>query len=179
MTTATTNPAFGEPHAKPALPYAGTSGRGGSAASRDAKAREDSDGTTTARQREAMCALDTAGHIGLTWRELSSSTGLHHGQVTGVLSTLHKAGHIARLALVRRANCSVYVLPENVAGRPVADHGGRKNTPEHEPFVLTADEADLIAKLRAVVNADRDKPTLLVRKASLRAVLAILDRALT
>ena len=179
MTAATTNPAFGEPHAKPALPYAGTSGRGGSAASRVAKAREDSDGTTTARQREAMNALDTAGQLGLTYRELGTSLGLHHGQSTGALSALHKEGHIARLALVRRANCSVYVLPENVAGRPVADHGGRKSSPEHEPFVLTSDEADLIAKLRAVVNADRDKPTILVRKASLRAVLAILDRALS
>ena len=37
----------------------------------------------------------------------------------------------------------------------------------------------LTAGASPMVDADRDKPTLLVRKASLRAVLAILDRALT
>jgi hypothetical protein len=39
----------------PLTPYAGTSGWSGSAASRDRAVNEDNDGTTSARQKEALC----------------------------------------------------------------------------------------------------------------------------
>lgn len=103
----------------PLLPYAGTSGWSGSDASRDRADREDSDGTTLYRQQRVLRLLDAQGLHGLTWRELATRTGWHHGQASGALSVLHLEGRVARLK-ARRDRCSVYVLPEWVAMRETA-----------------------------------------------------------
>lgn len=100
----------------PILPYAGTSGWSGSETSRERAEREDSDGTTGKRQRAALHRLHTAFARGLTWNELGDLEGWHHGQVSAVLTGLHKRGVIARLA-ERRGRSQVYVLPEYVEGR--------------------------------------------------------------
>ena len=107
-----------------ALMYGGTEGSSGSDASHERAAREARDGTATARQRVLIDSLAEAGAEGLTWRELGTATGLHHGQVTGGLSNLHKAGLIARLT-EKRGRCSVYVTPEHVAGRATTAQGRR------------------------------------------------------
>lgn len=112
-----TDPLFDD--SKTRLPYGGTSGRGGSEASAEAKGHEDADGTTGYRQRETLGAVGNAGPNGLTIHELSSKKGWHHGQASSQLSILHKTGDLARLT-ERRAGQSVYVLPEYVEGRPVA-----------------------------------------------------------
>lgn len=100
----------------PELPYAGTSGHSGSDTSLERVIRQDSDGTTTKRQMECIRLLAHRGEFGLTWKELSDATGLHHGSASGVLSVLHLAEKIERLAEVRN-RCKVYVLPEFVGGR--------------------------------------------------------------
>lgn len=100
----------------PVLPYAGTSGWSGSDTSEERARRADSDGTTSARQAATLRLLDAAGHRGLTWRELADQLNLHHGSASGVLSVLHKAGRIARLA-ERRTRCKVYVSIDHVGGR--------------------------------------------------------------
>ncbi len=160
------------------LPYAGTSGRGGSEASREAKAREDHDGTTTARQRRALDLLGSAGPFGLTAAELSAKTGQHHGQSSGVLSVLHKEGVIARLAVSKRAGQSVYVLIDNVGGRVTAEHGGRKAKPvTAEVPSLSEAEIALIDSFRGAVQRHPvDKPMMVIRPASAQRLLALVDR---
>lgn len=68
------------------------------------------------RQTQALHALRLAGERGLTWAELGSHLGLHHGASSGLLSRLHKRGLVMRLQ-TGRGRSSVYVLPEFLAGR--------------------------------------------------------------
>lgn len=105
----------------PVLPYGGdtnpNSGAAGSVTSIDRARREDADGTTRDRQHTTLARLRLVRGEGVTWRELASAEGWHHGQASGVLSTLHKAGKITRLT-ERRNRCLIYVLSEYVDGRP-------------------------------------------------------------
>jgi hypothetical protein len=90
------DPIFGTK--RPATPYAGSSGASGSAASRDRADREDADGTTGHRQQMIRSLIEAAGPVGLTVAELREKDGLgHHGNISGALSVLHKAGEIACL----------------------------------------------------------------------------------
>lgn len=105
------------------LPYAGTSGWSGSTTSQQRALLADSSGETEDRQRQTLAALGSAGSRGLTYQELGSIYGWHHGKSSGVLSVLHKTGQISRLAKERRNRCAVYVMPFHVNGRAVAAHG--------------------------------------------------------
>lgn len=100
----------------PELPYNGTSGWSGTDTSRDRALDADRSGTTSRRQRIVLTALSAAGHYGRTWRELADETAMHHGQVSGALTVLHKAHRLARLT-EQRNRCRVYVLPDYVGGR--------------------------------------------------------------
>lgn len=104
------------------LPYAGTSGWSGTDTSQDRAHLADSDGTTRSRQTQVIVHLANRAEQGLTWKELASLTGMHHGTASGVLSVLHKVGAIARLT-ERRSRCKVYVLPAWIMGRPTEAHG--------------------------------------------------------
>jgi hypothetical protein len=106
----------------PLLPYAGTSGWSGSDTSRERAEREDGDGTTSERQRAVMGLLHELGPWGATWKDVAHRFDWHHGQASGALSVLHKAGRIARLAEERRARCAVYVMPYYVGDRAFAPY---------------------------------------------------------
>lgn len=101
-----------------------TSGWSGSDTSRERAVADDASGETSRRQRLVLNLLRDAGARGLTWKELSTSTGMHHGQASGALSNLHLAGRVARLS-ERRGRCHPYTLPEYVGGRETDPHGGR------------------------------------------------------
>jgi DNA-binding MarR family transcriptional regulator len=105
--------------AQPVTPYAGTSGWSGSETSRERAIRNDADGTTARNQKTALYWLAENAYHGMTWKDLSDRTGMHHGTSSGVLSVLHKAGVIVRLT-DKRDRCAIYVLPENVDGRTVS-----------------------------------------------------------
>lgn len=111
-----------------ALMYDGTEGSSGSDASHERAAREAASGAATDRQALILDGLGFAGGDGLTWREVATLTGLHHGQVTGSLSNMHKAGHVARLT-DKRDRCSIYVLPEHVEGRATTVQGRTPSAP--------------------------------------------------
>jgi DNA-binding transcriptional regulator GbsR (MarR family) len=104
----------------PLTPYAGTSGWSGSVTSRQRAEQQDSNGTTKVRQITALTHLRHNSERGLTWKELSEITNWHHGQASGVLSVLHRAGLIARLKETRN-RCLVYVAPEFVNNRPLSN----------------------------------------------------------
>ena len=103
-------------------PYGSTSGWSGSDTSRARAEYEDAAGISGRRRQEVLSALRTAGTRGMTWKEVSSTMGLHHGQASGALSGLHKLGAIARLK-ESRDRCKVYVAPEFVEGRTIEPFG--------------------------------------------------------
>lgn len=71
--------------------------------------REDDNGTAKRRRRDVLNHLNSAGPNGLTWQELGKISGLHHGQASGCLSTLHKAGLVFAIADAPRNGCQPYV----------------------------------------------------------------------
>jgi len=112
----------------PILPYAGTSGHSGTDTSERRARVEDTDGTTTARQSETLRRLAETGSHGMTWHDLADLAGWHHGQASGVLSVLHRAGLISRLSISRN-RCKVYVLPMFVDGRATEEPSTRPRRP--------------------------------------------------
>ena len=134
--------------ALPLLPYPDrrtgrSSGWSGSDTSRARAEHDDASGVTSDRQRFVLDLLGQRGPAGLTWRELAETTGMHHGQASGVLSNLHMTDRIARL-VEQRGRCHVYALPAYVAGRPVEPHGGKNR----RPSLATAWEQGLAEGLR-------------------------------
>lgn len=115
--------------AQPVTPYGkpGTAGWSGSTASRQRAEDEAADGTLLSRQRAVLNILNEAGPAGQTWFEVGDFLDVHHGAVTGALSSLHKAGMVVRLK-ERRGRSSIYVLPQYVGGRTTVPHG-RKPKP--------------------------------------------------
>lgn len=112
----------------PELPYNGTSGFSGSETSKKRALNNDASGQTARRQRQTLALLDSYQASGLTWKELASLLNLHHGSASGVLSVLHKTGHIARLKQIR-GGCKVYVLNSWILGRETERHGKKKQCP--------------------------------------------------
>lgn len=98
------------------LPYAGTSGWSGTDTSRERAEFMDRSGRTQQMTMDALTSIALAGTIGVTWKDLSEVHGWHHGQASGRLTTLHKAGRIVRLK-EKRKGCRVYVMPRFQNGR--------------------------------------------------------------
>ena len=113
---------------QPELPYSGTSGHSGTDTSKVRALNADRSGKTALRQAQALNILSQRRLLGMTWKELSEITGLHHGTASGVLSVLHKTGRIARLKESRNG-CKVYVDVSCVQGRIVETQGRKKNCP--------------------------------------------------
>ena len=113
---------------QPELPYNGTSGHSGTNTSKERALHADRSGKTALRQAQALNLLSQREMTGLTWKELSEITGLHHGTASGVLSVLHKTGRIARLK-ESRDGCKVYVDVSCVEGRLVEKQGRKKCCP--------------------------------------------------
>ena len=164
----------------PALPYAGTSGHSGTDTSEARAKQADSDGTTTARQMETLSALRYAGSDGLTWSELAEALGLHHGQASGTLSVLHKAGQIERLKLSRN-RCKIYVIPDHVDGRLTEPFAVKQSMPKvpagSMAIVLPAEIVEKLAR-GAVGNPLSMPPAIadILRSASRDSVQALADQ---
>lgn len=159
----------------PELPYAGTSGFRGSDTSEARALRDDRSGKTKYRQESTLRALAQAEHHGLTYQELGSMMGWHHGQSSGALSVLHKTGHIARLS-EKRNRCKVYVLPSYIYGRHAEPHSGnmtRTAGNKREAGMLTERQADILIDgqrvlvgqvARTLESCDRITPTAAAEK---------------
>ena len=110
------------------LPYNGTSGFSGTDTSEVRARGADRSGKTALRQAQALTLLANRHTNGLTWKELSEATGLHHGTASGVLSVLHKVGRIARLKETRNG-CKIYVYLSCIYGRLTELQGKKKSCP--------------------------------------------------
>jgi hypothetical protein len=92
----------------PYVPYAGTAGWSGTDTSQERAMINLRTGKEYNNQQKALALLKQAGGHGLTWKELSEQTGMHHGTASGVLSVLHKSGAILRTRTISNG-CKVYM----------------------------------------------------------------------
>jgi hypothetical protein len=90
------------------VPYAGSSGHVDRDASEQRAVRERDSGVVSERAFTVLTELKLRGLSGGTWQELGSVLGLHHGQISGCLSVLHKAGRVFTTR-AQRGRCHVYV----------------------------------------------------------------------
>ncbi len=77
-------------------------------ASRERAFREVEDDSLSIRQQAILTYLEGAGTKGMTWKQLSNLLGLHHGQVSGALSNMHKCG-VVFMMRQQRDRCHPYV----------------------------------------------------------------------
>lgn len=77
-------------------------------ASRDRATRLAQSGEWTDRKVAILSMVFDACMHGLTWKEIADRTGLHHGQVSAVLSVLHRDGMVFALETTRQ-RCHPYV----------------------------------------------------------------------
>ncbi len=77
-------------------------------ASKERAKREAKDGTRSARHKKVLKHLEWHGPAGATWRELGQELQLHHGQISGALSNMHKHGEVFTL-VEQRDRCHPYV----------------------------------------------------------------------
>lgn len=93
---------------QPYVPYAGTAGWSGTDTSKSRALVNLRTGREYNNQQKALALIKQAGKLGLTWKELSNKTDMHHGTASGVLSVLHKSGAIIRGKGLVRNRCRLY-----------------------------------------------------------------------
>lgn len=132
----------------------------GSDTSRERAQQEDRDGTTSKRRGDILELLRTAGPAGLTWHDIANATGLHHGQVSGTLSTLHKDGTIACLT-TKRNKCHPYIhlqwanhhADHEITWNPTQTLAGRKTAATQDVIDAARDFCRRGLGLQNLVNA--------------------------
>lgn len=133
----------------PVLPYNGSSGFSGSDSSRARAVSEDASGITGDRQRQTMDFLQSRLSLGATWRDLAEALGWHHGQASGALSVLHRAGHITRLKQTRD-RCAIYVLPNQTAGRDTAPYTLKQTRAEIREQAMTDLRQEILTNIQVM-----------------------------
>ena len=95
--------------------YNGTSGSVPRDTSVQREQHERETGKTSLRAERFMGLLENSGAYGLTWRDLQTryrqryGVELHHGQISGMLSNLHKDGSVFTTTVLKRQNCLAYL----------------------------------------------------------------------
>lgn len=93
---------------RPITPYNGTGGHVEQPSSFQRAIHDVKSGKLAERQQSILRELFAAALVGATWRELSAKLGQHHGNISGALSNLHKAGKVFMLN-EKREGSHVYV----------------------------------------------------------------------
>lgn len=114
--------------------YAGTSGFVNQPASIARATTEAATGISTERAQKILNTIADS-FDGWTWRELAEQLHLHHGQISGALSNLHKSGHVFMLR-EQRNRCHPYVhsiyrdqyTPEQRIDEPVKTKSNQRLT---------------------------------------------------
>lgn len=92
--------------------YGETAGFVNAPASRERAAREAASGIFNARASLILEVLRKHPD-GLTWKDLATMLSLHHGQVSGALSNLHRKGFVFMLH-TKRERCHPYVHIDHI-----------------------------------------------------------------
>jgi DNA-binding transcriptional ArsR family regulator len=93
---------------QPYVPYGGTAGWSETDTSQERALFNLRTGREYNNQQKALALIKQSAEEGLTWKELSQATDMHHGTATGVLTVLYKSGAILRTNKVRN-RCRVYM----------------------------------------------------------------------
>lgn len=88
------------------LTYNGTTGAVHQPASQERAQKEAKTGIAKERARLILQLLEHQPN-GMTWKQLGAMLNLHHGQISGALSNLHKSGHVFMLQ-TQRDRCHPY-----------------------------------------------------------------------
>jgi hypothetical protein len=100
---------------------------------------------TGTRSVQVYCLAREEGYSGVTAATVAMDTNLRIEDAKRILENLHRAGYLARLAKERMGS-GVYVLPEDVDGRPTTAYEARRPATEW-------DDEDIEYAI-AVVGAD-------------------------
>ena len=106
---------------QPFVPYNGTAGWSCTDTSKERAMINLRTGREYNNQQKALALLKQYGRFGLTWKELSDKTDMHHGTASGVLSVLHKSGAILRGKGLSRNRCKLYFdisLTDEITNEP-------------------------------------------------------------
>lgn len=110
----------------PITPYRGTGGSVDRDTSITRAEHEVKSGKLGDRQERVLKILFRVGTAGGTWKELGQELGLHHGQISGVLSNLHKEGRVFMLKETRGGShpychkgIEGHFKPEDIYDKPV------------------------------------------------------------
>lgn len=114
------------------LTYNGTTGAVHQPASQERAQREAKTGTAKERATRILELLEHQPN-GMTWKQLGALMNLHHGQVSGALSNLHKSGHVFMLQK-QRDRCHPYChikwqtqyAPDERIDQPAQTKAGRR-----------------------------------------------------
>ena len=90
------------------IPYNGTAGWSGTDTSEQRALDNIQSGWEENNQQLALRILKNRSTEGVTWKELATHTGWHHGTASGVLSVLHLSNAIVRTYTTCN-RCKVYV----------------------------------------------------------------------
>lgn len=90
--------------------------------------------------------LNERGTMGATWRELSTITGLHHGQISGLLSKMHERGDVFAL-VSQRDRCHPYVLSRYRLSFDVSQRRDRPAVTKARRLRMRLDKAKMIAEM--------------------------------
>lgn len=112
------------------VPYNGTAGWSGTDTSQQRAIDNIHSGRELNNQQLALRLLKLANVNGLTWKELATETGWHHGTASGVLSVLHQSGAVVRLFKTRN-RCKVYMHQDFKGGMLVETYKKRKKLCPH------------------------------------------------
>lgn len=139
----------------PIVPYLGTGGYAhGSDSSRARAEREASDGTLSRRQQMVLGVLGDLGATGATWKELGERLQMHHGQVSGVLSNLHRAGLVFQIR-EPRGRCMPYVHADY---RLHYDDEVRRDTTATRRTAKPSEVSPVVARALTAISESLDVP---------------------
>lgn len=141
------------------LPYNGTAGYVDRPASVTRAISEAESGIASERQRVIYATVARMGTTGATWRDIQRLfPELHHGQISGALSCLHKNGVVFALRTTRR-NCHPYVA--SVHRHLVNDHNRFDEPAKTRSQQRVEAISDAIAYLDVAMNSTEDKNALI------------------
>lgn len=139
-------------------------------ASRERAAELDRSGRWISWREDILAILEPRGTRGATWQELGAILNLHHGQVSGRLSTMHAAGYVFALDVTRNGS-HPYV---HHAFRDMVDPTARRDYPAKTKATRLRDTLDA-ARLAAEGLRQSLTMPLEVRAAAVDRLLAILE----
>lgn len=139
-------------------------------ASRERAAELDRSGRWISWRKDILNILEPRGTRGATWQELGEILNLHHGQVSGRLSTMHAAGYIFALEATRNGS-HPYV---SATYRDMVDPRMRRDYPAKTKATRLRDTLDAVRLIAHDLEQSLTMP-IEVRRAVVDRLLAALE----